>query len=122
MSAPPIFRPSDAEPEAFPWGGISWLVNGERVPDAEQTFGLVFINPGASNPPHYHPNCEEILYVLSGRCAHQLGDEVYEMGPGDAIHVPSGVVHHAHNPGREPLRAVISFSSADRKTVFVESG
>ena len=121
MSSSPVFRPSDSAPQSFPWGGISWLVNGELAPDAEQTFGLVFINPGASNPPHYHPNCEEILYVLSGRCEHRLGDETVEMGPGDAILVPSGVVHNATNPGWEPLRAVISFSSADRKTVFLDA-
>src|SRR5687768_11645635 len=40
---------------SFDWGAIKWLCNQEIDPDALQTFGLVFINPGQQNPPHYHP-------------------------------------------------------------------
>ncbi|MCX6926938.1 MAG: hypothetical protein NT154_27580, partial [Verrucomicrobia bacterium] len=28
--------------------------------------GLATILPGKSNPMHYHPNCGEVLYVISG--------------------------------------------------------
>lgn len=108
------------EAQAFPWGGIKWLMGKSRDGDAAQTFGLVFIAPGQRNPRHYHPNCEELLYVLSGTCEHSLGDETLRMGPGDLIRVPQGIVHNAVNTGWEPLRAVISFSSGDRQTVFVE--
>ena len=121
MSPPPVMRPDDVDALGFPWGAIKWLMNGETDADAEQTFGIVYINPGQQNPPHYHPNCEELLYVLSGACEHTLEDRSYQMGPGDLIRVPAGVIHYAINTGWEPLRAVISFSSADRKTVFLDS-
>lgn len=116
----PVTRSEDSQAETFPWGAIRWLHNGVINETAEQTFGSVFINPGQENPPHYHPNCEEILYVLSGKCVHTYGNEKHEMGPGDSILVPQGVIHHAINNGWEPLRALISFSSADRETVFLE--
>src|SRR5205823_5447023 len=65
---------ADARPAlTFPWGGIKWLCNRETDPEAAQTLGLVFINPGAHNLLHYHPNCEELLHVLSGTCDHRLG-------------------------------------------------
>ncbi len=116
----PVTLATDTPADSFPWGAIRWLHNSVINESAEQTFGEVFINPGGQNPPHYHPNCEEILYVLSGTCTHTYGDESYELGPGDSIIVPEGVVHHAINKGWEPIRAIISFSSADRQTVFLE--
>ncbi|MBT97583.1 MAG: cupin [Dehalococcoidia bacterium] len=116
----PVTLKHDPQADAFPWGAIQWLHNGKTTDGAEQTFGLVYINPGEQNPPHYHPNCEEILYVLSGQCTHTYGDDEYGLGPGDSILVPQGVIHHAINKGWEPIRAIISFSSGDRQTVFLE--
>ena len=61
---------------AFRGGAIKWLCNDQIDPEAEMTFGVVYINAGEGNPTHYHPNCEELIYVLSGECDHKLGDEV----------------------------------------------
>ena len=116
----PVTRASDTQADTFPWGAIRWLHSDSINENAEQTFGLVVIEAGKENPRHYHPNCEEILYVLSGTCNHTYGDDSYELGAGDSIIVPEGIVHHAVNTGWEPLRAIISFSSGDRQTVFLE--
>ena len=118
MPSKPINSMSEAETQSFPWGAIKWLMGQPIDPDAEQTFGTVYINAGERNPEHYHPNCEEILHVLSGTCDHTLGEEVYSMGPGDTVRVPAGVMHQAINTGWEPLRAIVSYSSGDRQTVF----
>lgn len=120
MAVGPVVRGDREEAQAFGWGGIKWLMGRALDGDATQTFGVVFIAPGCKNPRHYHPNCEELLYVLSGTCEHSLGEEVFQLGPGDLIRVPQGALHNAVNTGWEPLRAVISFSSGDRQTVFVE--
>ncbi len=119
MQPSPIVCADDTDALSFPWGAIKWLMNQETDADARQTFGIAYINPDEQNPPHYHPNCEELLYVLSGACEHTLGDQSYRMDPGDLIRVPA--VHQAVNTGREPLCAVISFSSADRQTVFIDA-
>jgi quercetin dioxygenase-like cupin family protein len=116
----PVTRLSETTPEEFPWGTLNWLMGQAIDPDAKQTFGMAVIQPGQQNPPHYHPNCEEILYVVSGTCEHTYGDDSYQLKPGDSIRVPAGVIHHAINNGDEPLRAIISFSSGDRQTVFLE--
>jgi mannose-6-phosphate isomerase-like protein (cupin superfamily) len=99
------------------WGTVSWLINEVITEGAEQTFGVVTINPGQSNPLHLHPNCEEILYVLSGSCEHRLGDATVGLSPGMAICVPRGTPHCARTTSPERLVVVVSFSSPDRQTV-----
>lgn len=118
--ANPVTRAGEPEADTFPWGSITWHHSDKIDPDSQQTFGFVFINPGENNPPHYHPNCEEVLYVVSGTCTHTYGDDAYDLQAGDSIRVPQGIVHNAINKGWEPVRCIISFSSGDRQTVFLE--
>ena len=60
----------------FDWGSIQWLVSGDLMNNAQITFGYVEIAPGQKNPKHYHPNSDEVLYLLEGELNHSLGDEV----------------------------------------------
>lgn len=106
--------------QSFPWGAIKWLCNKELAPQAQQTFGLVHILPGQQNPLHYHPNCEEILYVLSGEGEHSYDGSWVHLKPGMMICIPAGVRHNLVNRSWEPLTCIISFSSAERQTVFLE--
>lgn len=108
------------EPEVTPWGQLQWLIGQEQTPGAEQTFGIVSIGPNRRNPLHAHPNCEELLYVVSGECDHKLGNEVYRMTPGSVIRIPRGIPHWAMCTSEEPLVAVISFSTPDRETESLE--
>ncbi|QNK57016.1 cupin domain-containing protein [Paenibacillus sp. PAMC21692] len=102
------------------WGKLSWLIGNHNMPEAKQTFGIVTIHPNERNPLHSHPNCEELLYVISGECDHKLGDDIVKMKPGSVIRIPQGVPHWAKCTSEEPVVAVISFSSVDRKTVTHE--
>jgi quercetin dioxygenase-like cupin family protein len=113
---------SEENTEHTSWGQLSWLVGAARVPGAEQTFGVVTINPGKRNPLHSHPNCEELLYVISGECDHKLGDELFHMTPGSVICIPRGVPHWARCTSSEPLVTVVSFSAPDRRTDTLEEG
>lgn len=102
------------------WGRLTWLVSEKAMPGAEQTLGVVTIQPGKRNPLHAHPNCEELLYVVSGQCEHLLGEDRCTLGPGNVIRIPRGVPHWARCISDEPLVAVISFSSGDRQTTSYE--
>jgi quercetin dioxygenase-like cupin family protein len=117
---PAAVREADQPALSFDWGAIKWLCNQEIDPEAQQTFGLVFISPGQQNPPHYHPNCEELIYVLSGECDHRLDDAVLHLTPGSLLRIPANAVHCAVNTGWDPVRMVIVYSAADRQTVFLE--
>jgi quercetin dioxygenase-like cupin family protein len=101
----------------YPWGWIRWLMNAELDPGAAQTVGVVEIAPGQRNPLHKHPNCEEILYLLSGTLDHSVGDKHVILHAGDILRVPRDTPHQGINIGTEPARAVISYDSGTRQMV-----
>ena len=106
--------------ETFPWGNIQWIANSQLLPAGQQTLGICQINPGHANALHYHPNCEELLYVVQGTGRHSFDDQWIELRPGTTIRVPTGVKHNLINEGREVMITWISFSSGERQTVFLE--
>jgi mannose-6-phosphate isomerase-like protein (cupin superfamily) len=108
---------SDEKQQQYPWGNIRWLMNSEIDPQASQTFGIVRIDAGQKNTLHLHPNCEELLYVLSGTGESIVGDKKVSLRPGDLLRIPAGVFHQATVTGDEPLIAVISYSSPKREVV-----
>lgn len=103
--------------ETQDWGRLVWMVSGALGNSDTMTVGRCYLDPGQQNPRHYHPNCDEVLHVLQGRIVHSLGDETFEMGPGDTVSIPSGTLHNARNVGDVQAVFVISFSTPDRQTV-----
>ena len=55
--------------------------------------GIVTYESHEAPPPHYHPKDEQWVYMLEGRVAHLLGDEIITIGPGDLVHIPRNTVH-----------------------------
>ena len=106
--------------EQSAWGTLQWLCNEKLMPGSAQTVGLATILPGKKNPVHYHPNCEEVLYVLSGQGVHSYDGRTILLKAGMTIRIPAKVKHNMVNTGTETLRTLVSFSSGDRKTVFLE--
>lgn len=115
-----VRRVSETDAVTLSWGRLVWLIGEKETPGAEQTLGVVTIEPGKRNPLHFHPNCEELLYVMEGEADHKLGDEMLHISAGDVIRIPQGVPHWAQATGETPLVALISFSAADRKTENLE--
>ena len=103
------------------WGTLQWLCNAKLSPGAAQTVGIATILPGQRNPVHFHPNCEEVLHVLSGRGLQSYDGRAIELKAGMTIRIPAGVKHNMVNTGSETLKALISFSNGDRQTVFLEA-
>jgi len=79
------------------------------------TLGRVTIMPGQSNASHGHPNCEEVLFLLSGELVHTYGEEEYRLEPGDAICIPPDVDHRATNVSDEPAVMIVAYNSAYRQ-------
>ena len=106
---------SDSSPVTFPWGRITWLHSGETGAEG-LTVGEVIINPGQSNAVHSHPNCEEVLYLISGELDHTCGEEgTSHLTPGMSILIPTGVKHNARCTSAEPARMLVVYSSAYRE-------
>lgn len=66
---------------------------------------LVRLAPGRdSTQHHYHDADEEFLYILEGRGIACIGDESYEVGPGDFMGFPApSPAHSLTNPFDEDL-------------------
>lgn len=112
-----LARPDANEIDKTEWGRLVWMVSRALGNSEEMTVGKCFIDPGQANPRHYHPNCDEVLHVLSGTILHTLGDEEFEMSEGDTISIPRNTLHNAANIGDDEAVLMISFSSADRQVV-----
>ncbi|WP_224242037.1 cupin domain-containing protein [Hyalangium gracile] len=66
---------------------------------------------------HSHHSEEEFLYILSGRGIAEIGDESFEVGPGDFMGFPTpSVAHHLRNPFQEDL---VYLSGGERRAVEV---
>ncbi|HUG69834.1 MAG TPA: cupin domain-containing protein [Pirellulaceae bacterium] len=59
---------------------------------------------GSKSTAHYHPKTEEIYYILVGHGSMHIGDEVRDVGPGDAIAIPPGATHQIENTGSVVLK------------------
>ncbi len=81
-------------------------------------FHLLRIAPGKESFIfHTHHSEEEFLYILSGRGIAEVGDETYEVGPGDFMGFPTpSVGHHLRNPFQEEL---VYISGGERRHVEV---
>lgn len=89
--------------------GIRYLVDGAQ----QGSMGIFELTvPPASNvpPPHSHSNNEEIVYVLEGTLRYSVGSDTRDLGPGQTMHTPKGMVHGFSNPFAGTARALIVMS------------
>ena len=110
-----LMRCGQGETLPFEWGQITWLASAALGNSRETTFGRVLIKAGRRNAGHWHPNSEEILYLLSGRLEHAVGDETFSMAPGDSILIPRGCRHHATAIGEEDAIMLVFYPTPERK-------
>ena len=69
-------------------------------------------------PPHRHASERETITVTAGRLQMHVDGELHELGPGDSLHVPAGVVHDGCVIGDAPVSRVIVFSPAGMEHFF----
>lgn len=112
-----VTRAADNQVIEQTWGRITWYVSAQLGNSDTMTVGEAIIRPGQENPRHYHPNCDEILRVVSGRILHSMNSRQVEMSAGDVVSIPTGVRHNARNIGTEDAVLAISFSSAHREVI-----
>ena len=94
---------------ALPMGaGVTWdILESSRDRELE-LLGLVY-EAGASSSEDgslvTHAG-RETGYVISGRLLVVVGDDTYDLGPGDSLSFESDVPHRFWNPGPDRMRAV----------------
>ena len=113
-----ITETKDIEPVEYDWGAVKWVANHDVAPGCEQSFGLVHVLPGKTNPEHWHTAAEEIVYMLQGECDMRVGEDWFKLRPGQTLFIPIGVKHELVNKGWDPVIYVCSFSASMRGTLF----
>ena len=121
-----VLRADDCIIADADWGELRWHANDELGNSLDMTVGRCVLKPGKSNPRHLHPNCSEVLVVISGAVSHSTGNgdndqTSAELFAGDTVTIPKGVPHQACNlSNAEEAIVFIAFSSADRQTELVD--
>lgn len=109
-----LLKAEQIAPDHTPWGDLRWLANAQNGNARGLTLGRVVIKAGHSNPRHCHPNCEELLYLLSGELEHSVGDESVILRAGDTLTIPPGAFHNAVSVGEVDADMIVVYDSAAR--------
>lgn len=89
-----------------------WHFKPGVVADTNLNFVRAQLEPGAAHRFHYHPEMEEILYILSGTAEQWVENEKRIMKAGDAIYIPAKMIHATFNAGADKLDFLAVLSPA----------
>ena len=72
-------------------------------------FHIIEVDPGCETTEHHvHYHEDECVYVLEGKATAYIGDETYEIGPGDFIgYRAGGLAHSIKNTGAAVFRCIV---------------
>jgi quercetin dioxygenase-like cupin family protein len=85
---------------------IRFLIDADASSGSATMFEFT-VPPGARVPvPHSHDAYEETIYGLDGAMTWTIDGAELEIGIGEAVCIPRGVVHGFRNDGSEDARAL----------------
>ena len=87
-------------------GGIAHMILDTRHLKTLMFLAHASVGSGKKLIGHADP-MEEIYIIQRGRGRMQVGDELCEVEPGDAIHIPIGHFHELTNTGQEELTLLV---------------
>jgi len=79
------------------------LIDASNSPSKRLTMGHTTIYPTGTTTGHAHDDMEEVYFVISGEGIMVIGEERFEIKPGDGIYVPPGMFHTTLQTGNQPL-------------------
>jgi mannose-6-phosphate isomerase-like protein (cupin superfamily) len=83
---------------------IRSLLDLTNAPVEQQSLAEAALEPGVATDRHYHRLSEEIYFILEGSATMEIDGETREVGPGDAILIPTGDWHQIRSTGPVKLR------------------
>ncbi|MFI5135487.1 MAG: cupin domain-containing protein [Chitinophagales bacterium] len=71
--------------------------------------------------PHYHASHTEQVYVIEGTGQMLVGNDHFDVGPGDIIYIPKGTIHALRVTSKLPMKVLSiqtpTFDGSDRVMV-----
>ena len=83
---------------------IRELLHPAHHGNRNQSLAEAIVAPGAVTTLHRHHSSEELYHIITGRGRMTLGDETFDVAPGDTVCIPPGTPHGIANTGSEALR------------------
>jgi len=98
---------------------VKQIENGLDLTEQAKNIAAIYdssLEPGMSIELHFHPDLEEVYYVLSGYGIMTIGEENQEISRNDVVYIPRLLPHTLMNSGNVPLRFVtISVRAQEEK-------
>jgi quercetin dioxygenase-like cupin family protein len=104
MSGGRFITSDDIVRETFEWGQSGWVSRPSFTGSTALCVMDVELAPGGGHPFHRPPDQEEIIWVREGRIEQWLEQDKHELGPGEAVFIPTGMVHASFNDGDVPAK------------------
>ncbi len=109
INPPKLVRAGERETFRFEGSPITYSLLTTQFPDRVMESLIFSVEPSDGKLPadeyRAHPG-EEFGYVLDGTLRLWIGDERYDLHPGDSIHFLATVKHRLENPGRKLVTAL----------------
>ena len=109
----------EAEIEYAPWGKHWWLSKPGFTDTKQLIFVRVTMPPGAGHQFHFHPEREEILYILDGVGEQWVDTEKRNLKAGESAFIPKKTVHAIYNSSKKPVSFLAILSPAEAKGPFL---
>ncbi|HJS55991.1 MAG TPA: cupin domain-containing protein, partial [Chitinophagaceae bacterium] len=74
-------------------GVVDLKISGSDNDGSFAVFEQTVLAKGAGVPLHFHPEQDEMFYVLEGSYRFKVGDEMFDLQAGDSIFLPRKVPH-----------------------------
>lgn len=108
----PHINPSDETIKLGPLA-VRFLVTGEDASGSVALFELTV--PGGQRlmaPAHSHDHYEETIYGIEGVLSWTVNGTRIDVGPGQALCIPRGVVHRFDNHGSQDAKVLCAITPA----------
>lgn len=93
---------------------MEWLMEDAITPNAGVSLAKMTVASGAISEAHKHPDCNEVIHLLSGCIRQKCGEKWIDMEAGQTCLIPAGEFHQMENIGETPAIMMIAYSSGSR--------
>jgi quercetin dioxygenase-like cupin family protein len=113
-------RATEGERADFPGLGNRFVLRGDGTGGRFALVEHTIAPRTLAAPIHTHEHEDEYSFVLAGRIGGQIGDELFDAGPGDLVLKPRGIPHAFWNAGDEEARVLEIISPAGFEQYFAD--
>lgn len=96
-----------------------WLTRPELTGAKDLQVCEATLPAGEGHAFHTHPELEEMIYVLAGEVEQWVETEKRILRPGDAAHIPAGVVHATFNVSKSDATILAILSPGASRGPFM---